>query len=241
MGSRISRIAAATAAAGVAMLWTTAALACGSGGYSYAGIQSRHRSVRDRRAAHPASRCPPPPSHPDTSPAGSASAAPAKGRKDRTSGSRSGSPHFPTLSARELYYELTLPGSKPTYHQLAPEWPFDKPVRIALLEMRARPNHWRVWVNGGAVTAPIALPASHGRFRPMATAESHDVGTATCNTFLYRFHHVTIARAPGGGWRPLNRGYPISDPATRLRQDDRGAFLAAEGETAFGLMRTLIP
>ena len=241
MGLRISRIAAATAAAGVALFWTTAALACGSGGYSYAGIQSRTGAYGIGALLTP------------LIPLSAAYVTsghiagwvgvggPGQGPQGQDEWLQVGLAAFPETQREELYYELTLPGSKPTYHQLAPEWPLDKSVRVALLEMRARPNHWRVWVNGRARTAPIALPASHGRFRPMATAESHDAGTATCNTFLYRFHHVTIARAPGGRWRSLNGGYPISDPATRLRQDGLGAFLAAEGETAFGLMGTLIP
>lgn len=232
------RIAGASAAAGVTLLWATAALACGTGGYSYAGTQSPAGAFGIGALITPLSAASVTSGHiagwvgvggPDQGPQG----------KDEWL--QAGVVAFPGTQSGELYYELTLPGSSPTYHQLAAEWEFDKPVRIAVLEMRARPNYWRVWVDGLAVTAPIPLPASHDRFRPMASAESLDLGTASCNTFLYRFNDVTIARAPGGSWRPLTGGYPIADAATRLKGSDRGAFIAAQGGAAFALMALLTP
>ena len=238
MGSRISRIVGASAVAWVGLLWTTAALACGTGGYSYAGVQSPAGAFGIGALITPLSAASVTSGHT----AGWVGVGgPGQGPQGKDEWLQVGLAAFPDAQSGELYYELTLPGSSPAYHQLAREWPFGKAVRIAVLEMRARPNHWRVWVDGVAVTAPILLPASHGRFRPMASAESLDVGPAVCNTFLYRFHDVTIARAPGGSWQPLTRGYPISDPATRVKADDRGAFLAAEGGAAFGLLASLTP
>jgi hypothetical protein len=92
-----------------------------------------------------------------------------------------------------------------------------------------------VWVNHKAVSPAIHLPASHGRWNPIATAESWDGGAGgTCNTFLYRFRHVSIARAPGGGWHRLVGGYPIRSASTRIQRARGSAgFLAAEGRPAF--------
>ena len=92
--------------------------------------------------------------------------------------------------------------------------------------MPNRPNHWRVWQGGRAVTRPTYLPESHDRWRPIASAESWDGGTGgACNGFLYDFHQVQIAHSPGGRWRLLSRA---SSSATRIRRRG-GAFLAAEG------------
>ena len=232
------RIAGANAVVWIALLWATAALACGSSGYSYAGTQSPIGAFGIGALITPLSAA--------TVMSGHIAAwvgvgGPGQGPQGQDEWLQAGLVAFPGTRSGELYYEVALPGSSPTYHQLAAEWQFDKPVRVVVLEMRARPNYWRVWVDGVAVTAPIALPASHDRFRPMASAESLDVGTASCNTFLYRFHDVTIARAPGGSWRPLTGGYPIADSATRVKGSDRGAFLAAEGGAAFALMASLTP
>ena len=101
--------------------------------------------------------------------------------------------------------------------------------------MHGRADYWRVWVNHKPVSQPIHLPASHDRWSPIATAEAWDGGTGgTCNAFLYRFRHVSVAHVSGGGWHPLSNGYPISGPSTRVRHS-RGAatFLAAEGQPAF--------
>jgi hypothetical protein len=77
----------------------------------------------------------------------------------------------------------------------------------------------------------------------MATAESWDGGThGACNTFLYHFRRIRIAHTPGGGWHGLSGGYPIRSSVTRVRRSRAGgAFLAAEGDQAIRLLRTLRP
>jgi hypothetical protein len=137
-----------------------------------------------------------------------------------------------------------LPGKQPTYHKLAGNLPVGQPIRIAVLEMHARPNTWRVWLNGKAASEPIDMPGSHGRWSPIATAESWDGGTSgTCNGFLYRFNRVSIAHSPGGGWQQLAGGYPISSSTTRLARNSRmgGSFLAAEGDLALRTLASLSP
>jgi hypothetical protein len=147
---------------------------------------------------------------------------------------------FPDITGSDIYYEVAdgKPHSYPTYHQVAAALPVGTVAKVTVLEMRGRPDFWRVWLNHKPVSPPIRLPDSHGRWSPIATAESWDGGTnGACNTFLYRFRHVSIARAPGGGWRQMTDAYPIKSASTRV-QHARGsaAFFAAEGRPAFQLL-----
>ena len=142
---------------------------------------------------------------------------------------------FPGVHGSDLYYEVTQPGRFPTYHQVDANLPVGKPVKVSVLEMHNRPDWWRVWLNHKPASAPIRLPGSHGRWSPIATAESWDGGTGgACNAFLYRFRQVSVAHVAGGGWHPLSGGFPISSSVTRVRRSHgAAAFLAAEGQPAF--------
>jgi hypothetical protein len=150
---------------------------------------------------------------------------------------------FPSVSGNDLYYELTLPNGNPTYHQLAQGVPSGKAAHLAVLEMSRRPDFWRVWLNRKPVSQPIYMPGSHGRWSPIATAESWDGGAGgTCNGFLYSFKKVSIARIPGGGWRQLVDALPITDSSTRLqRARIGGSFLAAQGPAAIRTLAALTP
>jgi hypothetical protein len=145
---------------------------------------------------------------------------------------------FPSITGSDIYYEVAQPGRYPTYHQVSAGLPNGTPSKVTVLEMYKRPNWWRVWFNHRPVSPPIRLPGSHGRWSPIATAESWDGGTGgTCNTFLYRFRRVMIAHGPGGGWHPLTNGYPIQSATTRIRHlGGPAGFLAAEGRPAFQLL-----
>jgi hypothetical protein len=142
---------------------------------------------------------------------------------------------FPGIDGSDIYYEVAQPGRYPTYHQVAANLPVGAVAKVTVLEMRNRPDWWRVWLNHRAVSPAIHLPQSHNRWSPIATAESWDGGTGgTCNTFLYRFRKVSIAHEAGGGWHPLSDAFPIKSATTKVRHS-RGAaaFLAAEGQPAF--------
>jgi hypothetical protein len=150
---------------------------------------------------------------------------------------------FPGVTGSDVYYEVALPHRYPTYHQVATAVPAGKAVKVTVLEMRHRPNFWRVWLNHKAVSRPIYLPQSHRRWTPIATAESWDGGTGgTCNTFLYRFRQVAVAQSMGGGWHLLKSAYQISSSVTRV-QHPRGTatFLAAEGAPAFQFLSLTTP
>jgi hypothetical protein len=151
---------------------------------------------------------------------------------------------FPGVVGDDVYYEVTLPHRFPTYHQVAANLPAGKTAALAVLELRGRPNWWQVWLDGAAVSPPVRLPASHHRWRPTATAESWDGGQGgACNNFLFDFHRVRVAHAPGGSWRLLSGGaYTITSSATRIRRSrSDAAFLAAEGLLALQLLPKLKP
>ena len=127
---------------------------------------------------------------------------------------------FPGSESR-LYYEVTRPGVAPTYFELESRIRTGDRFRVAVLEMSKRPNHWRVWLNGKAVSAPVELPGSSGRWRPIATAESWAGTGAACNRFNYRFEGVRVAAANGGSWRSFVGGHTFLDSGYRLL--DRGS------------------
>jgi len=138
---------------------------------------------------------------------------------------------FPSWDGHDVYYELALPGGQPTYHRVAAGVPAGSPVRVAVLEMRGRPGWWRVWVNREPVSAPIRLPESHARWRPVVTAESWDGGTDACNAFLYSFDRISIATRPGGLWSPLAQTQPLDIGGTTLVRE-HGHVEAAAGDVA---------
>jgi hypothetical protein len=125
-----------------------------------------------------------------------------------------------------LYYEVTQPGVAVRYVEVLPAVAAGEGHRLTVLEMHRRPNWWRVFVDRRPVTGPIYLVASHVRWHPIATAESWNGGTATCNSFAYRFAHVRSATAAGGGWRRFSAGYRFQDRGYRVIRVARAAFVA---------------
>ena len=82
-------------------------------------------------------------------------------------------------------------------------------------------------------TAALAAALATGLATALP-ADAHSPCTGTCNTFLYRFRHVAVAYAPGGGWHQVTGGYPIRSASTRIQRARGSAgFLAAEGRPAF--------
>ncbi|SRR5712691_2299108 len=120
-----------------------------------------------------------------------------------------------TGDAAELYYELTLPGRAPQYTKIIDVVPFER-HRLALIELSGRRSVWQIWVDSRRIGSPIYLPASHGRWAPIVTAESWNGGEAVCNSYSYRFSNVSSAGGPGGRWSPFRRGYRFQDPGYGL-------------------------
>ena len=237
-----ARITLALAAVALAALTGAAeAFSCGNGGYSYAGVGAPAHAYGIGASITPLPAFNVLSGHV----AGWVGVGgPGQGPGGKDEWLQVGFSGFPDTDGSSIYYELTLPGRFPTYHQVATNLPVGKAARVAVLEMHMRPNIWRVWVNGAPISAPILLPGSHARWSPIATAESWDGGTGgSCNGFLYRFNRVSIAHAPGGGWQPLSGGDTISSPSTRLARlsSRKGSFLAAEGPDAFRSLASFIP
>lgn len=229
-------------AAVLAASLTTAsgALACGAGGYSYAGLGAASRAYGIGATVTPLASFSIPTGHI----AGWVGVGgPRQGPGGTDEWLQVGYNAVGGIDGSNLYYEVTRAGGQPTYHQIAANIPAGRAVRVAVLEMRARPNWWRVWVNGSPASRAIKLPGSHGRWAPIATAESWDGGSGgTCNEFLYRFHRIAIAHAPGGAWAPLAGGISIGSPSVRLHRSRASAsFVAAQGPQALRSLASFSP
>jgi hypothetical protein len=133
-----------------------------------------------------------------------------------------------------VYAEVTRGGRAPDLRILRSAVTAGAPVRLAVLEVAGRPGHWQVWLDGRAVTGPLRLAGSSGRFAPIATAEAWNGGQGACNAFSFRFERVSVSRERGGAWRPfvpghdfLDRGYRL----TRLAGAQAGRSLAGSRRT----------
>jgi hypothetical protein len=95
--------------------------------------------------------------------------------------------------------------------------------KVAIVEMAHRRTFWRVWIDDQAVTNPIHLPrARHGKYA-MATGESWDGGTPTCNRLDYFFGPVTVR---GRYWHRLSSGQVVEDPGYAVVRRTVGVFNA---------------
>ena len=144
---------------------------------------------------------------------------------------------FPSITGSDIYYEVAQPGRYPTFHQVSAGLGIGTATKVTVLEMHGRADWWRVWVNHKPASPPIRLAGSHGRWTPIATAESWDGGTGgACNNFLYSFERVKIAHRPDGLFHRFSGGYKITSAKTTVQRAGT-AFIAAEGT---GSVRTLL-
>jgi hypothetical protein len=120
----------------------------------------------------------------------------------------------------KLYYEV-MHGERPQYTPIKEIQPGET-HRLGVLEMSGRRSWWRVWVDGRAVSPPIYLAGSHGKWQPMATAENWNDGRGFCNGLAYRFSQLRLATRPGGSWRSFPVAYDMQDPGYRVRRTSDG-------------------
>ena len=123
---------------------------------------------------------------------------------------------FTSDTTSHMYYEVTIPGSAPTYHEIAASVQPGESHRFAVLEMTGRNSWWRVWVDGAAVSPPIHLAGSHGTWAPQAVAENWNGGTGTCNGYAYEFSNLALANQSGGAWQPFKSSYVFQDPGYKV-------------------------
>ena len=127
-----------------------------------------------------------------------------------------------------MYYEVTVPGAAPKYHELAASVTPGTKHRVSVLEMAGRNSWWRVWVDGRTVSPPIHLPGSHGAWYPQAVAENWNGGTGACNGFEYGFTDIKLAQASGGKWAPLESSTAFQDAGYKVVKTSAvpGSFVA---------------
>jgi hypothetical protein len=104
-------------------------------------------------------------------------------------------------SASRLYYELMLAGGR-RYVELDRHVARGERHDVAVVEVSA--GVWQVRVDGGAASAPIALPGSHDAWPAVATGESWASGRSACNRYAYGFDRVAVEGADGS-WRAPER------------------------------------
>jgi len=222
-------------AAGVSVCAVAASLAappeaaalepCGKPGYSYAGFQSAHRGhgIRATLVAL---------ANPQVRDGHVAAWVGVGGAGEGPNGSdqwlQVGLAAFNGTASR-LYFEVTTGGAAPRYQEIDSEVAPGEHSRVAVLEIGKRPNWWRVWVNGKAVSAPIHMPGSSGRFNPIATAETWDGGVRGCNRFSYRFGNLAVASSRGGCWTSFVRAQRFLDSGYRVTTAANSSFVAAVG------------
>ena len=122
---------------------------------------------------------------------------------------------FPNGSS-ELYYEFVLPGRAPVFVTVRRGIAPGSTHVLAVLEERTWPGAWRVWVDGRAVTRAIYLSGSHGAWPPIATTETWAGGVPSCNAYMYRFADLRVAAFPGGRWSRMTGGRLLQDPGYRV-------------------------
>jgi hypothetical protein len=206
-----------------------AAHACGSTGYSYAGVTSQAR-VHGVGAAITTLASP---SVQNGHVAGWVGVGgPGLGPHGTTEWIQVGYSGFPGVSLGSVYYEVALPGRGPTYHEILSAVPAGATHRLAVLEVAHHPNWWRVWIDGRRAGKSVYLPASHGAWRGVATAESWGGGMRACNKYAYRFRRVAVARSAGGSWH-------LMDAVYRMHQGDNR--LVGRSSNSFVVRTTTLP
>lgn len=210
----------AAGATGTAAAAPTAS--CGKAGYAYAGHQNAQRAHGVRATlsalADPLVRY------------GHVAAwiglgGPGQGPNGSDAWLQIGLSHFSWEAGSRLYYEVNRPGIGPQYKEVLTNVPHGERHRVAVLETAQR-DWWRVWVDGRAVSPPLHLQGSSGRWRPIATAEAWDGGRGSCNRFSYSFEQVAVARNRGGNWGTFRSGHRFQDKGFRVLASRNGSFLA---------------
>jgi hypothetical protein len=212
LGLVVGALAAASAVAGTARA-TDIASSCGAAPYSYAGVIGRRpaRGIMATLEATVGPRI----AHGHVAAwvgVGGAGLGPGRTNEWLQVGLAA------TESAStELYYELAVPNRAPRFIALRGLVTIGRPHRIGVVEMKARPNWWRVWLDGRPITRPIELRASHDRWVPVATSESWNGGVPSCNAFAYAFRNIRWSTGSRNSWRPLVHARPISAPGYAVR------------------------
>lgn len=123
-----------------------------------------------------------------------------------------------------LYYEFKRPGdATATYVTLGSVAP-GKTHTFVVYERAGHRNSWSVLIDGKTASPPVGLPASHGRFQPVATAENWDGGVAgTCNSYDFNFSNLAVRTQWAGAWRLMVTRYRGGSTTVRTARLERRA------------------
>ena len=127
---------------------------------------------------------------------------------------------------RRIYYEVKPPSGVARFVELESGVPLGEPHRVAVRAEAARPSRWRVWLEGRPVTAPIRLPGSEQGRRAVATAESWNAGTGSCNALHFQFGEVGVLPSTRR-WRASAQTAVLEDPGYEVRDRTRTGLGAA--------------
>jgi hypothetical protein len=214
------------------------AFACGSAGYSYAGISSR-TPVYGVGATITALAAP---AVQNGHVAGWVGVGgPGLGPHGSSEWIQVGYSGFPGLHVGSLYYEVATPGAAPRYHEISSSVNIGAKHRLAVLEVGNHHNWWRVWVDGRIASPAFHLPGSHGAWKGIATAENWGGGMRACNEYSYRFDRVRVTHGAGGAWNRVAGVYPIRKGNNRLLLSASGSFTARTPHVASAPVATTRP
>lgn len=217
------RLLCAPLLAALAAVAPAAANACGSAGYSYAGVSSR-QPVAGVGAVLTAIAAPLVKNGHVAGWVGVGG--PGLGPRGTSEWIQVGFSGFPGLTVGSLYYEVALPGQAPTYHELMSNVASGTRHRIAVVEMGDRHGTWRIWVDGHPASRPYHLPSSHGAWRGVATAENWGGGLRACNEYAYRFDRISLTTSAGGAWHKARAVDQLRGGSNRLLLSSPSSFVA---------------
>ncbi len=209
--------------AALSLAGASSAFACGTAGYSYAGISSRTAvygvSTELTATAAPSVQN------------GHVAAwlgvgGPGQGPHGSSEWIQVGYAGFPGLPLSSLYYEVALPGHAPTFHEVSTDIRAGETHRLAVVELAGRSGWWQVSVDGKPVSVAYHLPGSHGAWRAIATAENWGGGLNACNLYSYRFNRIAIAHTAGGGMKLIDAVYPMHQGNNHFQPVSASSFTA---------------
>jgi hypothetical protein len=202
----------------------TVAATCGEGAYAYAGIGGSELVSGVSAAIAPLAAPTVRAGHVD---GWVGVGGPGEGPKGADEWIQVGLTSVPHASLNSIYYEIVRPGHRDVTHFLRQDVRIGDRHLFSVRELAAKPNWWRVWLDGRPASAPVLLPASHARWTAQAIGESW-AGTTSgpCNTYAYSFADVAVASVHGAVWSPFRHVERFQDANYQLVRHSASSFLA---------------
>ena len=222
---RLTLVAAATLAAACALALPTRAGAatCGLGTYAYAGMGSRAAASGVTATIAPAAIPTVRDGHVD---GWVGVGGPGLGPHGTDEWIQTGLTAVPG-EANVVYYEIVRPGHADVFHELGRGIAVGGAHRFAVRELAAKPNWWRVWLDGSPASPPVYLPDSHARWTADAVGESWaGRSSGTCNAYAYDFRDVQFAIPGRGVWSPFLTFQRFRDANYTLVRSSDSSFVA---------------